>query len=98
MAHLSITRPEVKVIWVAWSVSMLLILTFCIDKIMEFNLLSFELFISIVLLLIVLLLLIILSWVLILRNRQSKMHSKHHAALDKLLSLADASDAETNLT
>jgi hypothetical protein len=94
MTKLSRTKPEIKVIWVAWSVSMLLILTFCIDRIMDFDLLSFEVFVSIVLFLIVLLLLVILSWVLIIRNRQAQTLEKHHVALDRLLALTDASDGE----
>jgi|GEM_PF-5859229 len=90
MVKFSKSRPEIKVIWVAWSVSMLLILTFCVDRIMDFNLLSFDVFILIVLFLIVLLLLIILSWVLILRNRQIQTLAKCHSAIDKMLLLADA--------
>ena len=75
----------VGIVWVAWSIAMLLLLFFSIDRVFEFNFFSFEIFVSIVLFFIVILLLIILGWVLVLIRPVHDINNKVSAAVAKIL-------------
>jgi Flp pilus assembly protein TadB len=77
-------KPEGKIIWISWSMAMLLLLYFCVDRVFGYNVLSFEIFVFVVLFFILLLLLIILGWVLRLRNRQNETHERLTNAIKKL--------------
>jgi hypothetical protein len=80
----SIERPEGKIIWISWSIAMLLLLCFCVDRVFEYKVLSFEVFVCVVLFFIVLLLLIILGWGLRLYNRQNETRERLINAIRKL--------------
>jgi hypothetical protein len=80
----SIERPEGKIIWISWSIAMFLLLYFCIDRVFEYHILSWEVFVCTLLFFILLLLLIILGWVLRLRNRQHETHERLTNAIRKL--------------
>jgi len=84
MKQYLVEKPIAKIIWVSWSIAMLLLLYFCIDRVFEYGILSFEVFVGIVLFFIVVLLLLILGWVLNLRNRQIESHDKLIDAIDRL--------------
>jgi len=75
----------VGIVWVAWSIAMLLLLFFSIDKVFEFNFFTFEIFVSIVLFFIVILLLIILGWVLVLIRPFQDINHKVSTAVAKIL-------------
>jgi len=82
-------QPAGKIVWIAWSLAMLMLLLWTIDSIFEFNVLSFEVFISIVLFFIVVLILIILGWVLVIRNRNAENHQKLTDAFSKFMFLIE---------
>jgi amino acid transporter len=81
---LSTTDPKGKLIWLVWSVAMLLILWFSIDRIFEFNLLSFEVFVGIVLFFIIVLQIIVLGWVLYIRNKTIEHNKRLTNAIRKI--------------
>jgi hypothetical protein len=81
---LSTTDPRGKLLWLAWSVAMLLILWFSIDRIFEFNILSFEVFVGITLFFIVVLQIIVLGWVLYIRNKTIEHSGRLTKAIRKL--------------
>jgi hypothetical protein len=74
-----------KIVWIAWSIAMIMLLSFSVDRIFEFHLFSFEVFISIICFFIIVLLLINLGWILVIRNRHVENHEKLTAAFDRLM-------------
>jgi Tfp pilus assembly protein PilO len=73
-----------KLVLFGWSTAMFLLLLFSVDRIMQFNILSFEVFVGIVLFLIVILQLVILGWVLYLKNRARNSDERFMKAITKL--------------
>ena len=79
-------QPAGKIVWIAWSIAMLLLLFYVVDAVFVMNIMSFEVFISFVLFFIIVLLLITLGWILIIRNKYIESNRKVLSFLKKLMS------------
>jgi fatty acid desaturase len=82
--QIKIERSAAKIIWLSWSIAMLLLLYFCVDRVFGYNILSFEVFVGLMLFFIVILLLIIFGWILHLRNRQKETFDNINYTLRKI--------------
>jgi len=82
-------------VWIAWTIAMLLLLFFCVDKVFGFGILTFEVFVSIVLFFIIVLLLIVLGWILVLKTKFIDINRKCTMAFEKLMLELDRTNKET---
>jgi len=82
-------KPHGKIVWLAWSIAMSLLLFYVIDTVFEFNLFTFQVFVAIMMFFIILLLLIILSWILILKNKYDLNGGKFAIVFNKMMKLLE---------
>ena len=78
------TKPLARSVLVAWSLAMFFLLFYVVDKVCAFNLLHFEVFVSVLLFSIITLILLCLSWILKWQNRQAKIHNEIDAAIKRM--------------
>jgi hypothetical protein len=77
------SKPHGTIVWIAWSSAMLLLLFYVIDIVFEFNLLTFQVFMAIMMFFNILLLLINLSWILVLKNNNDGAQEKYDLVFRK---------------
>jgi hypothetical protein len=70
------TKPLARIVLVAWSLAMIFLLFHVVDKVFEFHILNFEMFVSVLLFSIIILILLCLSWILKWQCRYAKIQDE----------------------
>ena len=70
------TKPLARIVLVAWSLAMVFLLFHVVDKVFEFHVLNFEVFVSVLLFSKIILILLCLSWILKWQNRHAKIQDE----------------------
>jgi len=83
------TKPLARIVFGAWSLAMVFLLFHVVDKVFEFDVLSFEVFVAVLSFSIIILILLCLSWILKWQNQHAKTQNDIAEILKRMKEIVD---------